>query len=312
MRIALVYNPSSGRRVALESLRRLFISEGHELVREIEHLADASALADPPAELIVVAGGDGTVADALRAAAGRGVPTAVLPLGTANNIALSLGVHGPLEPIVRSWHDAPARPFDLGVLDAGGPPAPSSGEGRAPSAVEGRRFVEGVGGGLVEACLTSFRRVPLRGGEPPPWQLLRALRRYAQTLRQLRPRRWSLRLDGTPLEGEFLLVEVLNTRSVGPNLELAPDASPSDGVLAVVTAREADRPALAAYIGERLGGRDTRLELVARPARCVEIDNAATLHVDDELVCLPDGAGVSVRVQAAAVSVLVPPPAIAR
>ena len=94
MRIALVYNPSSGRRVALESLRRLIVSEGHQLVREIEHLADASALADPPAELIVVAGGDGTVADALRAAAGRGLPIAVLPLGTANNIALSLGVHG--------------------------------------------------------------------------------------------------------------------------------------------------------------------------------------------------------------------------
>jgi len=213
-------------------------------------------------------------------------------------------VQGPLELIVRSWHDAPARPFDLGVLDAGGP--------AAPSAVQERRFVEGVGGGLIEACLTSFRRRPLRGGEPPPWQLVRALRRYAQTLRQLRPRRWSLRLDGTPLDGDFLLVEILNTRSVGPNLELAPDASPSDGVLAVVAAREADRPALAAHIGERLGGRDTRLELVARPARCVEIDHAATLHVDDELVCLPDGAGVAIRVQAAAVSVLVPPPAIAR
>jgi len=301
MRIALVYNPASGRRVALESLRRLIVSEGHQLVREIEHLADVSALADPPAELIVVAGGDGTVADALRAAAGRGLPMAVLPLGTANNIALSLGVQGPLELLVRSWHEAPARPFDIGVLDAGGP--------AVPNAVEGHRFVEGVGGGLVEACLTSFRRRPLRGGEPPPWQLVRALRRYAQTLRQLRPRRWSVRLDGTPLDGDFLLVEVLNTRSVGPNLELAPDASPSDGVLAVVAAREADRPALAAYIGDRLGGRDTRLELAAWPARCVEIDNAATLHVDDELVCLPDGAGVSIRVQAGAVSVLVPPPA---
>ena len=300
MRIALLHNPASGRRVALESLRGLLEREGHELVRTIGHCADLGTLADPPAELVVAAGGDGTVADAVRAIAGREVPLAVLPLGTANNIAFTLDVRGPIEDLVRSWRDAATRPFDMGVLlDASGP----------------RRFTEGAGGGLVAACLTSFLRRPLRGDEPPPWQLVRALRRYAQALRQLRPRRWSLRLDGMPLEGEFLLVEVLNTRAVGPNLELAPDASSSDGLLTVVTARPDDRRALAAYIDDRLSGRDTRLELAAWPARCVDIDDAGTLHVDDELVRVPAGAGVSIRVQAAAVSVLAPPrasgPAIA-
>jgi len=290
MRIALVYNPSSGRRVALESLRELIVREGHQLVREIEHSADTSALADPPAELIVVAGGDGTVADTVRAVAGHQVPLAVLPLGTANNIAYSLDVSGSLEQLVRSWHNAPARPFDMGVLqDAGGT----------------RRFVEGAGGGLVEACLTSFRRRPLRGDEPPPWQLVRALRRYALTLKHLRPRPWSLRIDGKPLDGEFLLVEVLNTRAVGPNLELAPDASCTDGLLTVVTAREHDRRAIAAYIADRLGGRQSRLELPAEPAHCVDIAGPDALHMDDDLV--PVRGAVSIRVQAGAVSVLVPP-----
>jgi diacylglycerol kinase (ATP) len=294
MRIALIYNPAAGRRVALESLRGLLEREGHELVREIEHSADLGALADPPAELVVVAGGDGTVADAVRAMTGREVPMALLPLGTANNIAFSLGVRSPLEELVQSWRNAATRPFDIGVLqDASGV----------------RQFVEGAGGGLMEACLTSFRRRPLPGAEPPPWQLVRALRRYAQTLRHLRPRRWSLRLDGSPLEGEFLLVEILNTRAVGPNLELAPDASPSDGVLAVVTARTTDRAALAAYIDDRLAGRDTRLELAAQPARCVDIDDAGPLHVDDEVVHPAAGTSVSLRVRAAAVKVLVTPPA---
>jgi diacylglycerol kinase family enzyme len=158
MRIALIYNPGSGRRVSLASLRELIEREGHELVRVIEHSSDNAPLADSPAELVVAAGGDGTVARAVRAVSGRGVPLAVLPLGTANNIAFTLGLDGPLERLVRSWHDAPARPFDTGVLN-GGPGA--------------RPFVEGLGGGLVEACLTSFRRRPLRGGEPPPWQLVR-------------------------------------------------------------------------------------------------------------------------------------------
>ena len=65
---------------------------------------------------------------------------------------------------------------------------------------------------------------------------MRALRRYKQVLAKMRPRRWSLRLDGREHEGEFLLFEVLNTRSVGPNLELGRTADPTDGLLTVVTA----------------------------------------------------------------------------
>jgi diacylglycerol kinase family enzyme len=274
----------------LASLRELIAREGHELVRVIEHPADASRLADPPAELAVAAGGDGTISDAVRAMVGRGVPLAVLPLGTANNIAFTLGLRDPLEQLVRGWHGAARRPLDIGVLYGAGDPRP---------------FVEAAGGGLVEACMTSILRRPMRGGEPPPWQLVRALRRYAQTLARLRPRRWSLELDGTPLTGEFLLVEVLNTRAVGPNLELAPHADPSDGAFAVVTARESDRAALAAYVADRLAGREGRLELPAASARCVDIRDVDALHVDDALVQVPLGAEVAIRMQTAAATVLV-------
>jgi diacylglycerol kinase family enzyme len=294
MQISLIHNQASGRRVALASLRTLIEREGHELVRVIEHSADASRVADPPAELVVAAGGDGTVADAIRATAGGDVPLAVLPLGTANNIAFALGATGPIEDQVRSWHTAQARPFDLGLLQGAG---------------IDKKFVEGVGGGLVEACMTSIRRRPMRGGEPPPWQLVRALRRYAQTLRRLRPRRWTLRVDGETREDELLLVEVLNTRSVGPNLDLAPHATPSDGAFTIVTARERDRNALATYIDDRLAGRDGRLALPFERARCVDMLDADVLHVDDELVRVTPGSAVSIRIQAAAVNVLVPPPA---
>jgi diacylglycerol kinase (ATP) len=292
MKIALLHNTGSGRRVSSESLHKVLADEGHELVRVVERADDASALADPPAELAVAAGGDGTVADALRGLAGRGVPLAVLPLGTANNIAFTLGVDGPIEQLARSWPRARAVPFDLGVLHGSGGP---------------QRFVESVGGGLIEECLTSFRRRPLRGDEPPPWELVRALRRYKQVLTRLRPQRWSMRLDGRPFAGEFLLVEILNTRAVGPNLELAPATSPSDGVLTVVTAREADRRALASYIEDRLAGRPSALSLAAEPARCVDIDEAGPLHVDDTLARLSTPTALSIRVQAAAVNVLLPP-----
>ena len=157
--------------------------------------------------------------------------------------------------------------------------------------------------------MTSIRRRPMRGGEPPPWQLVRALKRYAQTLRRLRPRRWTLRLDGETREDEFLLVEVLNIRSVGPNLDFAPHADPSDGQFTVVTARETDRGALAAYIDDRLAGREGRLALPSVPARCVDLMEPDALHVDDEIAHITPGSLVAIRMHAAAVNVLVPPPA---
>jgi diacylglycerol kinase family enzyme len=292
MRIALIHNSVSGRRVALESLRTVLEGAGHDIVRVVDHSTDATHLADPPVELVVAAGGDGTVAEAVRAIAARGVPLAVLPLGTANNIAFTLGLNQPIEALARSWHGGLAHPLDVGELQT--PDGP-------------RLFVEGVGGGLVEACMASFRRQPLRRGEPPPWQLVRALRRYMQTLPRLQTRRWWYSVDGEPRTGDFLLLEVMNTRAVGPNLEFAPGASLSDGLLTVVTAREADRPALAAYFEDRLAGRDSVLTLTTESARNVEIHDPHTLHVDDELARLAPGSQVSISIRHAAVNVLVPP-----
>lgn len=292
MRIALIHNSASGRRVALESLRTVLEGAGHDIVRVVDHSADATQLADSPVELVVAAGGDGTVAEAVRAIAGRGVPLAVLPLGTANNIAFTLGLNQPIEELARSWHAGLARSFDLGELQT--PDGP-------------RQFVEGVGGGLVETCLASFRRQPLRRGEPPPWQLVRALRRYVQTLPRLQTRRWWYSIDGEPRTGDFLMLEVMNTRAVGPNLEFAPDASLSDGLLTVVTARESDRSALAAYFEDRLAGRHSVLQLTTESARSIDIHDPHTLHVDDELARLAPGSQVSISVRHAAVSVLVPP-----
>jgi diacylglycerol kinase (ATP) len=289
VKIALLFNHSAGRRLSLGSLRSTLVREGHEIVRVIEHKAEAAHLADPPAELVVAAGGDGTVAAAARAVAGTNVPLAVLPFGTANNMAFTLGVSGPTERVAAGWHDAERRPLDLGTIH---------GEWGT------RRFVEGAGVGLVEACMTSIKQRPVPSDEPPPWQLVRALRRYTETLARLAPAPWTMTLDGSRLEGEYLLVEVMNARAVGPNLELGP-ASPSDGLLTVVMAGEDHRHALATYITARLEGRECELVLPVATARRIEVFESDTWHVDDALV----GASsqpVTIDIEPAAITVLMP------
>src|SRR5262245_38315558 len=68
------------------------------------------------ADLIILAGGDGTV----RAVAGElltsKIPIGLIPLGTANNIANSLGIKGDAASIVDSWAHRNIKKFDVGRI----------------------------------------------------------------------------------------------------------------------------------------------------------------------------------------------------
>ena len=106
---------------------------------------------DKRAGLVVVAGGDGTVARVARRMVGRGVPVAILPAGTANNIARSLGLlKQPFEELVRGWRDARRVQLDVGI--AAGP----WGE---------RYFVEGLGAGLFAGLLVRSEENKEKEGE---------------------------------------------------------------------------------------------------------------------------------------------------
>jgi diacylglycerol kinase family enzyme len=140
-----------------------------------------------------------------------------------------------------------------------------------------------------------------------PSNLASALARYQQILSNFAPRRWALRLDGEEMTGEFVLAEVLNTRSVGPNIVLAEDADPSDGYLTVVTAGVEQREELVRYFTDRLEGREGRLSLPARRARHVELQGQGDAHVDDELVRSAIPGLLSIHIEPAAVEVLIGP-----
>ena len=98
------------------------------------------------------------------------------------------------------------------------------------------------------------------------------MRTYRDVLSRLRPRRWRFTADGEEVEGELLLLEVLNIASVGPNLVLSPDADPSDGHLDVVSAGEAERGEIDEYLRQRAAGCEVRMSLPTRRVRRVEAD----------------------------------------
>ena len=91
--LALIHNEAAGdasrdRNWLVETLSRA----GYEVRYHRHDAAGVAAALDGGAELIAVAGGDGTVANVAAQARPNGPPIAILPLGTANDIAASLGL----------------------------------------------------------------------------------------------------------------------------------------------------------------------------------------------------------------------------
>ncbi|MFE0149274.1 diacylglycerol/lipid kinase family protein [Nonomuraea sp. NPDC059007] len=123
-RVAVVINTRSrrGRRHYFEALD-LIHGLGFEPLAEFsvlkpkrlrEHLD--RALATQP-DLLIVGGGDGTLSSAVRHIAHRDVALGVLPLGTTNNFARSLGLPLDLAGAINVFATGKVADIDLGMAD---------------------------------------------------------------------------------------------------------------------------------------------------------------------------------------------------
>ena len=267
MKISLVHNPTAGDGQDVNDVIQLLTDAGHD-VNHRSSKDNWMKLLQDPGDLVVAAGGDGTVRKVAVATAETEVPFAALPIGTANNIAKTLGLLGDAGELVRSWESPDVVPIDLGEVRAGD---------------EVRRFVEGIGGGWIADLIARSHEVDkefrLLGRETD-----RAVHMLGDLLRQARPAHWEIAADGTDLSGEYVGVEVLNIRFVGPNIPLAPEADPSDGLLDVVLVTDDDVPGILGYLEQRLHLASGDMpDLRSVRARTVRLSAAAgvRLHVDD-------------------------------
>jgi diacylglycerol kinase (ATP) len=273
MHVTLLHNPvAGGAEPSRHELVRALVAAGHAVCYQSTKEKGYEKALDEPGDLVLVAGGDGTVRKAAGHLLGRNVPLALLPLGTANNIAKAIGVEGSPDQLIAGLASAQPRRFDAGL---------------AKGAWGESHFLEAVGVGLfaVTMCLVESRDDHREGrADHEDLGLTRDLRYMSRVLRDLPPRSWHIEVDGEDLSGDYLLCEAMNTPSIGPNLRLAPHADVGDGLFDVVLVTEKDRDALAAHIAARVAGEDPELDLPVRRARQISIiASGAEVHVDDEL-----------------------------
>ena len=275
MRVTLVHNPEagSGDHLGSELLARLR-DEGHEPVYTTTEAASLSRALDDAPDVVLAAGGDGTVGAVARLMAAR-TPSpllAILPVGTANNLARSLGVHGTVDDVVRGLDSNMRRRLDVATV-------------RAPWGTV--RFVESAGVGLFGAMLRDAERdanADVSGTAPRPRPRSGRGARLLRILDRSRARHWRVEADGEDVSGPYLLAAAMNTRFVGPTLDLAPDADAGDGRLELLLIREEDREALRDYLVNIEDENKPRVALPTRRVNRARLEWTATSgHVDDHL-----------------------------
>ena len=301
MQVTLIHNAAAGDDSAPDAnaLVRMITNAGHIVRYQSARDEHWTAALDEPADLVVAAGGDGTVGRVARRMVGRGRPMTAISLGTANNIARSLGLTDmPLEDQIAGWRAARPAALDAGQADG----------------VWGRRvFVEGLGIGLFASLMAEGDRKRHRGPQGAQRTVASAVHALAERLGRQRAKRVQATLDGADISGEYLLFAVMNVQFVGPNLYLAPNGHPADGLLDIVMVRRADRQSLSDSLAEWEAGHLTPPRLPTVQGRVMVIGPGRhAVHVDDWLTPLdprvadPTQARIEVQVRAGALEFLLP------
>lgn len=267
MRATLIINPNSGgaEQVKTEELIEALNEAGYEpVLMTTSSEAQLDPILDGIRGLVVSAGGDGTFRAVATRLIGEKASLTHLPLGTANNVGHSLGVHGnPLE-IIAGLKNPVKRKFDVGTVTA-------------PWGKD--YFVEACGFGLYADGLKIYD--PNEGRS-----LLRSISAIIETINGSDAHFCQITLDGKDISDTYRMFEVMNTNRFGPWIKLAPEADPGDGLLDVVQIHVDNQESLFRYVASLLAeDLDELPNVEVSRGRCVELrwHGNFPIHVDAEV-----------------------------
>src|SRR5579864_4979396 len=251
------------------------------------------------ADVVLLFGGDGTVHRHLRPLVRLGLPVLVVPAGSGNDFAHSLGLRGVSDSLA-AWQKfcggaANVHRIDLGVIsgaeNAGGA---SSAIAQGRPAPHGSRYFCCVAGvGLDGEVARRANRLPrwLRGHGGYLLSLAPTIFTFSpQPMKILTPAEgngenasWTTRSDQPSLVAAFA-----NTPLYGGGMKIAPRAKMDDGLLDVCIVGSVDRFRLlrlipTVYSGKHLSVPEVQYVQAARTR--VETEHPLDVYADGEYVC---------------------------
>ena len=239
------------------AIRKAFLGWGADpgvLCVKGNELEDAAeeALATRP-DVLVAAGGDGTVSCLAGAVAGTRTALAVLPLGTLNHFAKDAGIPLDLHEAARVAVQAPAAPVDVGEAN-------------------GRVFVNNASLGIYPDAVEERERRRARGGVARS-KGIAMVQAAGTVLRQVPAHHLRLSIDGRPAVRTTSFVFVGNNAYETGLGRLGKRGTITGGELSLYTVRRPGRRAVLGLAARALVGRlDEAHDFEARTARELIID----------------------------------------
>jgi diacylglycerol kinase (ATP) len=273
-RIVVAINPFAsfgGRRDVGPHVVEALSAAGYDVVGlsepNIELLRrEVQAEVDAGADVLVVVGGDGMISLGTNIVAGTGLPMAVVPCGTGNDLARGLGI--PLETTEASTAH---------LLDA---------LTRPPRAIDAALVKHGKLETWYAGVLSAgFDAVVNERANRMAWP--RGKSRYSLAiLRELatfRPIQYRIAVDGVERDTPAMLISVANNVSLGGGMMIAPEALLDDGLLDLFIVSPMSRLAFLRVFPKVFSGRHTHLSPV-------ELTRCRTVRIEaKDAVAYADG-----------------------
>lgn len=268
--LIIIYNPAARRasRKKLEAARSFMEARGYAVTvvttgksGEAETLARQAVLQKP--QLIIAAGGDGTINEVMNGLAFSGVPLGILPLGTTNVLAREIYLKQDLPALLRTISTGRPRPISLGRITA-----------RRNSTEQTRYFCLMAGIGFDGQTVRDVD-LKLKRHTGPGAYVLSGLR----TLLSYAPAELVFSLAGQSVRGYAAVLG--NVSRYGGDFKVTPDARLEEPSLQACIFRGGKRRDLLRYVFLLLSGKQAR-DLLYLNAEELTISGKAPVQLDGD------------------------------
>lgn len=303
-RTKLIYNPAAGKGAAEKNYPKVqaaLSQYGLEYdVTFTERPGHGQELARQAAEdgydLVIAAGGDGTVNEVINglmlADTNGNVRPAlgVLPVGRGNDFAYGLNIPATLDDAAHALAENHRQKMDVGHVSGGDYP-------------EGRYFGNGVGLGFDTVVGFEAAKIKwLHGAASYLAAMVRTIFLYAKA-----PVYEIVLDDGHPTQQPFLMVSVMNGKRMGGSFYMAPHSDPADGFFSLCLAGNVPQSKILGLATKFLNGSQYDHPAVnkaqAKKVTIRAVQGSIPAHADGETICTA-GESLSIVIHPAALDVI--------
>lgn len=286
-RATLLHNPTAGEKDFSKSeLMELIKKQGFEVTYASVKQDGWDDFSDK-SDFLIVAGGDGTVRRAAKALVKRRLidkqyPLALLPHGTANNIAATLGIEGKEKDIIKTWLESKRKKFDIGKV----------------SGLEKNMFfLEAFGFGIFPRLIKVMDQMEDEIGKDVDEKLKAAQAVLYDVVLNYKPKKCRILADGSEHTGKYIMVEVINTKSIGPNLKLS-NGDPGDGEFEIVLIPDEHQSKFEQFLLNQINGGTDEFAFTTIKAKKIQIEweDGKDIHIDDERLKLDKPLKITIEV----------------